>query len=382
MRRAKGVGTVIAVKTPGGIRYRARKREGPRSVYGTLRKSRREAETDLKALEFDEPAPVSEVPTLSDYAKELLTGRFATGHFAWKRTTWQTNEVIWRTKLDPAALGRMKLNDITRRDVQSFVGSLAASPAWTRRIGAFVSRILSEAVRDDLIKNNPCIGVRYPEVPIRENRTLTPEEAIRLLNPTNRLSAMILVAAHTGLRRGELCGLKWEDVEEDRITVRRSLTTVRGGVFETSPKTPESRALVPLTSEAKAALAQQPKRSEYVFTTDSGLPVDPSNLTRDWRTWCDKHGFGSRMRLHDLRGSFISLLLENGADVRAVQELARHADSRTTMRVYARSRMDVKIAAVELLSNAIGENRVQNRVQNPSDQGAEHSPEATRIVAI
>jgi integrase len=157
------------------------------------------------------------------------------------------------------------------------------------------------------------------------------------------MSAMILLAAHTGMRRGELCGLKWEDVSEGRIVIRRSLAAVRGG------------------ASGRRAARTYP---EFVFTTDSGLPINPSNLSRDWKRWCERNKIDGRMRLHDLRGSFVSLLLESGADIRTVQELARHADSRTTMKVYARSRMDTKVAAVELLRGTITEDRVQDRVQS------------------
>lgn len=363
MRRSKGGGTVVAVVTKHGTRYRARKRAGTETVYGTLRKNKREAEADLLTLGFEQPE-TKEVPTLGEYAKDLLLGKFATGHYAWKRTTWETSETIWRLKVQPSPISSLKLDEITRRDVQRFIDSQAGSPSWVRRIGAFVSRVLTEALRDELIESDPSNGTRYPEVQVRENRTLSPEEAIRLLNPTDRMSAMILLAAHTGMRRGELCGLKWEDVSDERIVIRRSLAAVRGGVLETLPKTPESRAIIPLTPEAADTIQSQPRRSEYVFTTDSGLPINPSNLSRDWKRWCEGNKIDGRMRLHDLRGSFVSLLLESGADIRTVQELARHADSRTTMKVYARSRMDTKVAAVELLRGTITENRVQNRVQS------------------
>src|SRR4051812_36286456 len=85
------------------------------------------------------------------------------------------------------------------------------------------------------------------------------------------------------------------------------------------------------------------------------LPLyeNPSNLSRDWRVWAKKNGIDSRVRLHDLRGSFISLLIENGADIRTVQELARHSDPRTTMKVYARARQTVKSEAVAKLETLI-----------------------------
>src|SRR5450631_346256 len=79
----------------------------------------------------------------------------------------------------------------------------------------------------------------------------------------------------------------------------------------------------------------------YVFSVEDGGPVSPSNVGRDWRTWADKNGL-TGMRLHDLRDPYVSLLIESDADIRTVQELARLADPRTTLRLYARTRKPVK----------------------------------------
>lgn len=110
---------------------------------------------------------------------------------------------------------------------------------------------------------------------------------------------------------------------------------------------------VPLTEEAMDAIQSQPKRGPYVFSVEDGGPVSPSNLSRDWRDWSRKNGLEG-MRLHDLRGSYVSLLIESGADIRTVQELARHADPRTTMKLYARTRKPVKEAAIQRLRSVIG----------------------------
>jgi integrase len=136
--------------------------------------------------------------------------------------------------------------------------------------------------------------------------------------------------------------------------VRRAISAVRGGDVEATVKTKTSMSNIPLTGAARDAIEAQPKRGKYVFSTEDGGPVSPSNLSRDWRVWAKKKGIDARVRLHDLRGSFISLLIENGADIRTVQELARHADPRTTMKVYARSRQSVKEDAVARLQSAIG----------------------------
>lgn len=137
----------------------------------------------------------------------------------------------------------------------------------------------------------------------------------------------------------------------------------------------EGRVNIP-TQELKDFVAQdevmqviesQPRRGKYVFSTVDGKAVSPSNLTRDWRAWAKKHGFEG-MRLHDLRGSFVSLLIESGANIRTVQELARHADPRTTMAAYARSRKPVKDEAVARLRMAIVPNIGNNGVDTSQNE--------------
>ncbi|MBC8066015.1 MAG: site-specific integrase [Chlorobia bacterium] len=249
----------------------------------------------------------------------------------------------------------MKIDQIRKKDVQRFVDEQTdISRSWRVRIAAFVSKVLSEAVEDELIVMNPAFKVKFPEEEERENVTLSPQDAIKLLNPPDRIGAMILVAAHTGLRRGELCGLRWEDCKEDHITVRKAISAIRGGDVEAKVKTKASMSNIPLTQAAKEAIEKQPRRGKYVFSVEGGGAISPSNLSRDWRSWATKNKIDPNMRLHDLRGSFISLLIENGADIRTVQELARHSDPRTTMRVYARSRESVKTEAVQKLELLIG----------------------------
>jgi len=343
-RRPKGSGTVE--KVPGGSR--ARRTINGQRVCGTVRKTRIEAERDRHSL-VERTHKRSEIPTFAAFTESLLKGRFMKRH---RQTTWECNETILRLYIQESRLGRMKLDAIKRRDVQEMIDGVEHSPHYVRRIGAFLSVILTEAVNDEYIAVNPAFRVKYPEVEERTNRTLTPDEAIKLLNPVDRLGCMVLLAAHTGLRRGEVCGLKWEDVKVDLIKVCRAIAPVRGGDIETKVKTKTSMSEIPLTEEALGVIRRQPRRSAYVFTTENGKPMSPSNLTRDFTKWANRNGLKG-MRFHDLRGSYVSLLIEQGVDVRTVQELARHADPRTTLSAYARARKSVKSDAVAKLRGAI-----------------------------
>jgi len=168
---------------------------------------------------------------------------------------------------------------------------------------------------------------------------------------------MITVARDTGLRRGEICGLKWTDLHKEEegsyLIVARQIVRTEGGIKEETPKTRRSfqREIV-LTPNALAALESQPKRSEYVFTTESGSPVRPDNFSRDFRFVRKAAGMDD-LKLHGLRSSCISIMLEVGNDVRTVQEMVGHSSSRITQEVYARSRRDLKARAAHLFADKV-----------------------------
>lgn len=305
------------------------------------------------------------MPTVAQFLKSLLENELRDEH---KFGHWKTNETYGRTRVAPSPLGKMPLDLVTTTDVQRFIDAqktldgkpLAASTV--RRIGALVSMLFSRAKspRHGYIQYNPCDGVRYPQVRETLKRTLSPEEAAQLpmKAASPRLRAIVTLARDTGLRRGELCGLKWADLQKEKdgtgyIVIRQQIVRSQGGIAEDRPKTRTSyRREVVLTPQALAAIEEQPRRAEYIFTTDEGKPLRPDNLTRDFRQFTQKAGL-TGLKLHGLRSSYISIMLEAGADVRTVQELVGHSSSRITQEVYARSRRDLKHRAAELFAGKI-----------------------------
>lgn len=220
---------------------------------------------------------------------------------------------------------------------------------------------MSEAVRDELIESNPAFGVCYGKLAERDNRVLTPTEALRLLNPNDSVEAIWLVACHTGLRRGELCAMRWENLHDDTYDVTSALSATRDGLIEDQPKTDVSKSRIPLTPAALEAILSQPRLGDFIFSQPDGKPIHPNTLSKKWAAWRDAKGLHPNIRLQDLRGSFVSLLLENGVDLRTVQDLVRHADPRTTLRAYARSRMQPKQQGIARLSDIIGNNDKSQR---------------------
>lgn len=316
-----------------------------RRVYGNPYDTHDAADKERLSEHQPEPVAKKEAPSFQDWAETQLKGDYGRKI---AESTFDTNETIRGVHIHGTTLGKTKLHKLTPAICQSWADNLKGGPSWRRRCAAFASRMASLAVKAGYLAKNPFSGLELPEVEERENRTLAPDEAVTLLNPETRTDAIMLVAMLTGMRRGELLRLEWSHVREDTLKVPGT-------------KTAKSKGVVPLPIDAKEAIDAQPRRSKYVFSTESGAPLIPRNVTRDVKARKKQLGLPAETRLQDLRGSYVSLLIEQGADPRAVMELARHSDIRTTMKAYARSRQSVKAEAVNRLAESI---RLEKKVNS------------------
>jgi integrase len=178
-------------------------------------------------------------------------------------------------------------------------------------------------------------------------RALTSDQLMRLFESTRgeRLHALWILLGTAGLRRGEALGLEWIDVDLDagRLRVRQTLQRRRGAGFVlVAPKTPRSRRAVQLTALAVAALREHlcreagkfGDRSQFVFTSRSGGPMDGSRATIGLAEALLRAGL-PRVRVHDLRHTTASVLLEVGVHPKVVQDLLGHSTIAVTLDTYS-----------------------------------------------
>lgn len=238
---------------------------------------------------------------------------------------------------------------------------------------AVLRRALNDAVDDELIKNNPMLRVDPPVVEKREADPLTKEEIGKLLGAAagDRLWAYWVVVLALGLRRGEGLGLRWDDLDLDKGTVRlrASVQRIRGELDEETGrrvgrlalkglKTQASKATIALPKSAVEALREHRKAQNaerlaakvwadktLVFTTKIGTPIEPRNINRAWNALCDRAGV-RRVRVHDLRHAAGSLLLGK-VDLKVIQTTLRHTRLSTTADIYVHVLDDVQREAAE-----------------------------------
>jgi integrase len=188
--------------------------------------------------------------------------------------------------------------------------------------------------------------IKKLKVPPHQFDYLTQEEAQKLLNNACDLwFGMILVALKTGLRLGELRGLKWEDIDwqNGTLTVKRAVYR-----FHIVPPKSNRERTIPLIKEVWDLLYKKKHKNGYVFTIRDGEPMRNTNCRYKLYKVCDLAGL-RRIGWHVLRHTFASHLVQAGASVKAIQELLGHTDIRTTMR-YAHMSPSILQDTVDLLS--------------------------------
>jgi integrase len=257
--------------------------------------------------------------------------------------------------------GQMRLDAITLPHVREFMKALLAkqlSPKTVLNVMVVLKEMLKHAVQWGYLDASPAQYAERPRGEEQEMQILTPPEIRRLLDAADEpVCTLILCAVLTGMRRGELLGLQWEDVdlEGHRIFVRRALWR---GKFVT-PKSRRSRRTIDLAPTLRAALARLPSRFQggLVFCNEDGSPIDPDNFAhRDWARVLRRAEL-RRMRFHDLRHTYASLLIAQGAHPKYIQAQLGHASIQTTLDRYGHLMPDAHAAEARKLDRLVfGEN--------------------------
>jgi integrase len=223
---------------------------------------------------------------------------------------------------------------------------------------------LETAVTKRLIVRNPSDDLKAPRRNAHEMTTWDAEQLGRFLDSVagHRLRELFIVLATTGMRRGEVCALRWEDVdwEHSRLSIRRSRTMVNYDVVEQPPKNGKPR-VIGLDSVTLAALkaAQQHQRTDamalgrlayvnsgYCFTDPTGEPLHPHAVTDAFDRAVRASGL-PRIRLHDLRHTMATVMLADGVNVKVVQERLGHAKAGFTLDRYAHATVPMQSEAAE-----------------------------------
>lgn len=367
MRRRMGSGTLHAVRTHGRItawRGLASYRDphtGRRRRKSITRPTRREAERALQVFLSSLPRATSSIRlraaavALPAAERDDSVLGFLHLWLTFRRqdlrpTTYRTY-VAELMHLIPE-IGALPLSTLTPMQIQQAVIHRLDQKLSTPKSLATSLRTLRMALRQavlwGVLASNPALTVRAPRTRPTPLKVWTPGEARQFLQHIQfqRLHALFHLALSTGMRRGELLGLSWQDIDFTRqhLTVSQNyVREVTGEWILGEPKTAAGHRVIPLAHDTLQVL-QAHRREERqwfgkrqgknpVFTRASGSRVDPNNLGRLFRRLVGESGV-TRIRFHDLRHTAASLMIRQGIPAKVVSDRLGHANVAFTLSVY------------------------------------------------
>jgi integrase len=247
-------------------------------------KSKTECERKLRAAMVDaEKGLVFDAGkiTVGQYLNNWLTGIKGTV----RQRTWERYEQFVRVHLVPA-FGGIKLGNLTRAHLKTLYASKTdLSPTTIRHLHAAIHKALDEAVADNLIPRNVATNIKLPKMRKKEIHPLNSDQAKAFLEAArgDRYEALYVLAIHYGLRRGELLGLKWSDLQGNILQVRRTMSEARVGRIEEETKNGKGRRIELSERELEALWSHRRQQvgledSEYIFPSTTGTPTNSSNL--------------------------------------------------------------------------------------------------------
>lgn len=263
------------------------------------------------------------------------------------------------------ALGHLRMDKITTRTIQTFIVDLS-----------FISSIFDYAVRMQVLTNNPCKNVVLPSKKAKDREVYSLDEVQQMLElfeneseANYKYTIFFTLAAFTGLRRGELLGLEWKDIdwEHDLLSVvRTSEYTKEKGIYTDTPKTESSVRFIKLPSEVmqklkefqtwqngyKVKLGTKWIECDRLFTKTDGSPMGMRQPYRYFERFCERTGMRF-VNIHSFRHFNASVLISNGVDVKTVQGCLGHSCASTTLNIYAHSFQEAQAKAMDSVASCI-----------------------------
>ena len=273
-------------------------------------------------------------------------------------------------------IGNISLDKLTTIQIQRFYNTLqksgrvqrknfpelrdkSLSPRVVRGVHTLLHNCLEQAVAERLILSNPAQGCKLPQLEKREMKILPQEKiGLYLAEAEKRgLLAAFYLELTTGLRRGELLGLKWSDIDLEKgdLRVQRQIGRIDGKIIEMPLKTKNAYRTLPLSADAISVLMQQRRKtgnSEWVFPSPTGGPMSPDSVLHMLHRVLKRAGL-PKVRFHDLRHTFATLALQNGVDIKTVSGMLGHFSAGFTLDTYAHVTTSAKREAAKTMGSIL-----------------------------
>ena len=352
--------------------------DGKRKVKAVYGKTEREVKAKLKEVRnslIREDYIDTKQTTVKEYVEDWLINN---KRHEVKPKTYDYIEMIFNNYVFPS-IGNYQLHAVTNKDIQRLINKLSDEDyaySTIRKVYIYCNNIFDLARKRHDIKDNPCDLVNLPkakEKPMSDIVYYNEDDIAKIKNVAleqysnkkyiYRYGWAIILMLYTGLRAGEVCGLKWSRVDLNAQTLyvdnnvsivkdRREGSTKRNKLVEGSPKSYSSERKIPLANMAIEALNYfaSIRVNDYVVTKQSGQLLDHHVLDRTFYQIIDKACPDKKYGVHALRHTFASMLFKKGVDVKTVSEILGHKDTSITYNIYIHIIEDQKKKAISQLN--------------------------------
>lgn len=372
-KRSNGEGTIFKRKDGRWCAAYYDKEYNRRYVYGQTQK---EVKQKLKEKKSAKKLKKNKSVTLQGWVLEYLE-KYKKNEL--KITTYDSYLCIYRKHILESKIGKMQLENVSLEILQNYYNRKIKegySSKTVREIGTIINSALNMAVRTRLLTENPNLYTTIPKKEKYEAKILSKEEVEKILREAKdeELYPIIITTVYTGMRKGEVMALKWENVDfkERKIHIRGSLCRIqeepdkngrRHARYEIlEPKTKKSIRTVPMLDEVYNALLEQKKRqnrqknkysdvyldNDLIFANEIGDFIEQRTFMENYHNFLEKYDI-TDIRFHDLRHTFASLLIESDVSMKVVQELLGHSTITTSMDIYTHISDKKKEQAIQVL---------------------------------
>jgi len=314
--------------------------------------------------------PDKKIPTFAEVAKDWLEYKKPN----LRASTWSNYDGYTRNHfhdLDP-----IKISRITTANIEKFVAdrqNQGMHIKTLRRILMTVGQIMAYAVRHKYISYNPVRDIERPKSQGNEKkqiiRILTPPEIKALLEAEQNLKykTLFMLAIFSGARQGELLGLKWSDVDWKNNQIHIQRTYNNKAWYDTKTETSNRKidlGPVMMTALKKWKLPCPISELNLIFPNEAGNPINHDNMCRRYFKPALKRAGLGKIRFHDLRHTYASLLIEQGENIKYIQTQLGHSKPTTTLNVYAHLMRPYNQESARRLENSVFASTGHNLVTN------------------
>ena len=289
-------------------------------------------------------------------------------------STFKTSQGFLKNHIKPQ-IGSIPLAELTSLDLQKFYKHLldggrvdrieakkkpkGLAPKTVRNIHQMIGSAYNLAIEQRLVTKNPTQGCALPKVEHKEMKTLTVDQLSTFFQEArdSGVYELYYLDLTTGLRRGELLGLKWSDIDLEKgdLRVQRQIGRIDGKIIEMPLKTKNAYRTLPLSTDAISVLKIQKCKvgnSEWVFPSPTGGPMSPDSVLHMLHRVLKRAGL-PKVRFHDLRHTFATLALQNGVDIKTVSGMLGHFSAGFTLDTYVHVTTSAKREAAKTMGNIL-----------------------------